>query len=110
MKGKEISETEANRLKDEILGFTNNLKSWLGENVEERINDVMSMMNLATRDQLDGLADKIEALNEKLETLERMEKEREGVAASVAAESPEETPEEETKEDIGEKQEENPEE
>ena len=110
VKGKEISETEANRLKDEIMGFTNNLKSWLGENVEERINDVMSMMNLATRDQLDGLADKIEALNEKLETLERMEKEREGVAASVAAESPEERPEEETKEDIGEKQEENPEE
>ena len=98
VKGKEISETEAKRLKDEVLGFTNNLKSWLGENVEDRINDVMSMMNLATRDQLDGLAEKIEALNEKLEALERMEKEREGIAVEKPEEAPAEVPEESVEE------------
>ena len=110
VKGKEISETEAKRLKDEVLGFTNNLKSWLGENVEERINDVMSMMNLATRDQLDGLAEKIEALNEKLEALERMDKEREDISEGVAVEKSEEATEEVSEESIEEKPEEKPEE
>ncbi len=110
VKGKEISETEAKRLKDEILGFTGNLKSWLGENVEERINDVMSMMNLATRDQLDCLAEKIEALNEKLATLERMEKEGGDIPEGVAVEKPEKAPEDVSEEGVEEKPEEKAEE
>jgi polyhydroxyalkanoate synthesis regulator phasin len=86
VKGKEMSESEALRLKDEILGFTKNLKSWLGDNVEDRIADVLSVMKLATRDQLEELSERIEELNNKLDALERMESEREDSPEGVVTE------------------------
>jgi polyhydroxyalkanoate synthesis regulator protein len=76
VKGREISESEAKRLREEVGGFARNLKGWLGDKVEERIEDMASMMNLATRDQLEELESKIEALNAKLEALEKLEPER----------------------------------
>ncbi len=91
-KGKELSESESKRLKEEIFGFAKNVKSWVGDNVEERVNDMLSMMNLATRDQLDALEVKIDQLNQKLEALTRVEAEREEPAAEVVPEMPGEKP------------------
>ncbi len=70
---KELSESEAGRVKQEITGFTRNMQKWLGGDVEERIEEVLSKMNLATRDQMENLAEKIDELNKKLDVLERME-------------------------------------
>jgi polyhydroxyalkanoate synthesis regulator protein len=70
---KELSESEAGKVKQEITGFTRNMQKWLGGNVEERIEEVLSKMNLATRDQMEKLAEKIDELNKKLDVLERME-------------------------------------
>jgi polyhydroxyalkanoate synthesis regulator phasin len=77
VRAKEVSESEAGRMKKEIIGFVKNLKNWLGENVEERIHSIISTMNLATRNQVDELAEKIDDLNLKLAMMERIESERE---------------------------------
>jgi polyhydroxyalkanoate synthesis regulator phasin len=71
---KELSETEAGEVKKEIFGMVRNLKNWVGANVEERIHNIISTMNLATRSQVEELTEKINDLNTKLAMLERMEK------------------------------------
>jgi polyhydroxyalkanoate synthesis regulator phasin len=76
-KAKDLSESEAGHMKKEVIGFVRNLKNWVGANVEERIHDVISTMNLATRSQVEELAEKIDGVNIKLAMLERMESERE---------------------------------
>lgn len=77
VKAKEVSETEAGEMKNEIIGFVQNFKAWVGSNLEERILDIISAMNLASRSQVEKLSKKIDSLNKKLAMLERMEKERE---------------------------------
>ena len=86
VKAKELSESEAGRVKQEITGFTRGIKNWLGHNVEDRIEEVLAGMNLATRDQVEKLAEKINKLNEKLEILERMQNEPKNCAANVVSE------------------------
>lgn len=83
---KELSESEAGRLKQEITGFTRNMQKWLGGNIEERIEEVLSKMNLATRDQMEKLAEKIDELNKKLDVLERMENRPETPSAGPGSE------------------------
>ncbi|MFO8082734.1 MAG: polyhydroxyalkanoate synthesis regulator DNA-binding domain-containing protein [Desulfobacterales bacterium] len=73
IKAKEMSESEAGRVKKDIKGFTRNIKNWVGGNVEERIEEILSGMNLATRDQVEKLGEKINELNKKLELLKKTE-------------------------------------
>jgi polyhydroxyalkanoate synthesis repressor PhaR len=71
VKEKEITESEGSRLKKEMLGYAENYKSWIGDKIDQRINEVMGMMNLATRDQVITLTEKIESLTETVERLEK---------------------------------------
>ncbi len=71
IKAKELSESEAGRMKHDVKSMTANIKNWLGGNVEERIHGILSEMNLATRDQVERLSEKINELNKKLEGLEK---------------------------------------
>ncbi len=87
VKAEELSESEAGHLKKEVVGFVGNLKNWVGANVEERIHDIVSTMNLATRSQVEELAEKINGLNMKLAMLERLEKEREDSPEGNATEN-----------------------
>jgi polyhydroxyalkanoate synthesis regulator phasin len=86
-KAKELSESEAGQMKNEVIGFVRNLKNWVGANVEERIHDIISTMNLATRSQVEELAEKIDGLNIKLAMLERMESEREDSPVGMGSEN-----------------------
>ncbi|SLM30206.1 PHA accumulation regulator DNA-binding protein [Desulfamplus magnetovallimortis] len=70
VKNKEISKTEGSRLKQEITGFTRSLKSWISEMVDKRVNEVMVMMNLPTRDQFTSLNSRISDLEAKIKELE----------------------------------------
>ncbi len=104
----EISVSEGKRLKDEIFGYTENLKKWVndkvdkrikekfdfdgtsfkkelqgqflfaknkvGDLVDQRINDVLRMMNLPSSEQVKELNKKIESLTRKVDGLERKEK------------------------------------
>lgn len=71
VKDKELSEKEGWRLKKEITGYTENLKNWIGERIDQRLKDVLRATHLATSDQLLDLTKKIEALAEKLERMEK---------------------------------------
>jgi polyhydroxyalkanoate synthesis regulator phasin len=84
---KELSESEAGEVKKEVFGMVRNLKNWVGANVEERLHNIISTMNLATRSQVEELTEKINDLNIKLAMLERMEKEREGSPEEIPVEN-----------------------
>ena len=69
-KEKKISETEANNLKKEIQRYRDNIQKWITKNIDHRINDMLTRMNLANRDQVLELTAKIEDLNTKIEKLD----------------------------------------
>ncbi|MFC1856574.1 polyhydroxyalkanoate synthesis regulator DNA-binding domain-containing protein [Thermodesulfobacteriota bacterium] len=70
IRDKEISESEGSRLKKDILGYADNFKSWIVERVDRRVNEVLGMMNLATKEHVNELTAQIETLTEKVAQLE----------------------------------------
>ncbi len=71
VKEKELSESEGRGLKKEIVHFTTGLKSWVLETIDQRVTEVLGMMNLATTDHLNALIKKVDALNRKMKKLEK---------------------------------------
>ncbi len=71
VKDRELSESEGRNLKKEIIGYTENLKGWIGATIDKRIKEMLEVMNLATRQQVIQLTDVIDALSEKVESLEK---------------------------------------
>lgn len=71
VKDKEISESEGSRLRKEITGYAENIKKWMGDNMDHRIKEVLNVMNLVTKEQLRDLSAKIDALARKIEKLEK---------------------------------------
>jgi len=72
VKDKELSESEGSRLKKDISARADDLKKWLGEKIDQRINHTLNLMNLATKEQVANLTTKIDALTQKVEKLERL--------------------------------------
>jgi polyhydroxyalkanoate synthesis repressor PhaR len=70
VKNKEISIAEAGKLKKEIIGYSNSLKSWISDSIDKQIGEVLQSMNLVTKDQLTALSAKVDALSEKVQQLE----------------------------------------
>jgi polyhydroxyalkanoate synthesis repressor PhaR len=68
---KELSEFEGKSLKKEIASFTSNLKTWIIENIDHRVDEVLKLMNLATKDQLSELMKKVDELTLQVKNLER---------------------------------------
>lgn len=71
VKSKEISESEGSKLKKEILTQTNTFKTWVSDKIDQRVKEILDMMNLATKEQVTSLTAKIEALAEAVERLEK---------------------------------------
>jgi polyhydroxyalkanoate synthesis repressor PhaR len=71
VKEKEISESEGSRLRKEITSYAENIKRWMGDNMDHRIKEVLNVMNLVTKEQVRDLSAKIEALAKKIEKLEK---------------------------------------
>jgi len=81
VKSKEISTSEGTRLKREIMGFTTSLKEWISEAIDKRLKEVLAATNLATKDQVSKLNERIQTLEKKLETFEDIQaKEKKGTA------------------------------
>jgi len=74
VKDKELSKSEGRNLKKEITGYTDSLKAWIQENIDKQINEVLGVMNLASKDQVENLAAKIDQLNKKVAKLEKRKK------------------------------------
>jgi polyhydroxyalkanoate synthesis regulator phasin len=66
-----LSEFEGKSLKKEIFSFTSNLKTWIIENIDHRVDEVLKMMNLATKDQLTELIKKVDELTRQVKDLEK---------------------------------------
>ena len=71
VKDKELSRSEGSKLKNEIVGYTDFLKGWISDIIDKRIRDALDVMNLPTKDRLNELADRIDALTEKVAKLEK---------------------------------------
>ena len=71
VKNKELSRSEGSRLKNEITGYTDSMKSWIGERVDRSINEALVAMNLASRDQVEALSVKIDKLGKEIARLKK---------------------------------------
>lgn len=70
VKSKEITRAEGNRLKKEIIGYTNSIKDWISDTIDKRLKEMLSATNLATKDQVTELKGRIKILEDKLKTYE----------------------------------------
>ncbi len=68
---KEISESEGKNLKNEILGFANNLKSWIIDSIDQRVSDGLKVMNLSSKDQVNELTKRVDELTRKVKELDK---------------------------------------
>jgi len=74
VRDKELSKSEGSRLKKEIIGYTDSLKNWIGDSIDKRVGETLDAMNLSTKDRVNELAAKVEALTERIEKLEASKK------------------------------------
>ncbi|MDM8514636.1 polyhydroxyalkanoate synthesis regulator DNA-binding domain-containing protein [Desulfobacterales bacterium HSG16] len=73
IKDKELSESEGSRLKKDMKKRADDFKKWIGDKIDQRINEVLGMMNLANKEQVSEMTDKIEALTLKVQQLEKLQ-------------------------------------
>lgn len=62
--------------KADVKQYAAKLKSWISEKVDERINTVLGMMNLASKDQLNRLSGEMNAIVERLASIEMLLKKK----------------------------------
>lgn len=67
---KELSESEGKTLKNEMVGYSTGLRKWMKDNIDQRVNEGLSMMNLASQDQVAALTEKVDSLYEKVREIE----------------------------------------
>lgn len=67
---RELSEAEGNNLKEEMLSVTSHLKAWILQNIDSRVAHASKRMNLATREQVVELSEKVDELDRKVRDLE----------------------------------------
>ncbi|MBF0099931.1 MAG: hypothetical protein HQK77_03400 [Desulfobacterales bacterium] len=71
IKNKELSETEGTNLLQDIQAYVTSLKNWITEKVDNRVNEVLSMMNLVSKDQLLQIQSKMDTLYQRIDELEK---------------------------------------
>ena len=72
VKNKEVSRSEAGRLKKDLSNYGDHLKTWIGDKIDHRVDEILNRMNLATKDQVKHLTDQLETLNRKIARLEKV--------------------------------------
>ncbi len=71
VRDKKISEADGSRLKAEIEKYRESVQRWIIRNIDNRVNEILNRMNLASRDQILELTAKIDELNKKISSLEK---------------------------------------
>ena len=71
VKEKELTKSEGSKFKKDISGRADDLRNWIGEKIDQRIDEVLNVMNLATREQAVDLTARIDALTRKVDKLEK---------------------------------------
>lgn len=73
IKDKEISKSEGSRIRADIIGFTKAMKTWISNTIDNRIAEVLNVMNLATKDNVKQLDARIALLENKIKTFELLQ-------------------------------------
>ena len=68
--GVEMSEEEGRKLKDEIQSYAGMFKQWTSEKIDQRVNDVMEKLKIATRQRADALDMRLNQLERRIRDLE----------------------------------------
>jgi polyhydroxyalkanoate synthesis repressor PhaR len=68
--GVEMSEEEGRKLKGEIQAYAGMFKQWTSEKIDQRINDVMEKLKIATRERADALDMRLNQLERRIRDLE----------------------------------------
>jgi polyhydroxyalkanoate synthesis repressor PhaR len=71
VKEKELSESEGKNLKQEVVGFANNLKSWIIDNIDQRVSDALKSLHLSSKAQINDLNIRVDELSRKVAELEK---------------------------------------
>jgi polyhydroxyalkanoate synthesis repressor PhaR len=71
VRDKELSESEGKILKNELVGYSAGMKRWIKENIDTRVKEAISMMNLASIDHVAKLSKKVDELDKRLDKLEK---------------------------------------
>ena len=69
-KGREIDEEDRKDFKQGLLGQAEKLKHWISEKVDQRVNDVVGIMKLVTREELKTVTDTMADLEQRVENME----------------------------------------
>ena len=64
------SEKDRKSLKDGLMGQAEKIKHWISEKIDQRIDDVMTAMHLVTREELNAHADRLTALEKRIQAVE----------------------------------------
>ena len=68
---KEITPSEGSKLKKDMLNRAEDLKKWISEKTDQRVNEALDLMNLASKEQVSQLTKKIDTLTRKVQNLEK---------------------------------------
>ena len=71
VKEKEITPSEGSRLKKDMLNRADDLKKWIAEKIDQRVNEALDLMNLASKEKVSQLTGKIDKLTRKVQNLEK---------------------------------------
>jgi polyhydroxyalkanoate synthesis repressor PhaR len=71
VKEKEITPSEGSRLKKDMLNRAEDMKKWIAEKIDQRVNEALDLMNLASKEKVSQLTGKIDTLTRKVQNLEK---------------------------------------
>jgi len=71
VKEKEITPSEGSRLKKDMLNRAEDMKKWIAEKIDQRVNEALDLMNLADKEKVSQLTGKIDTLTRKVQNLEK---------------------------------------
>lgn len=69
-KGRDAGEEDRKNLIQGLMGQADKLKHWIGDKVDQRMNDMMGAMKLVTREEMKTMIDAVAALEQRVRTLE----------------------------------------
>ncbi len=68
----ELSESEGSRFKTEVMGYAGNLKAWISDKIDQRVTEVLDVMNLVSRDQFQDMENQVQELTRQVEILQAL--------------------------------------
>lgn len=69
-KGRDVGEEDRKDFKQSLLGQADKLKHWISDKVDQRVDDVMGIMKLVTREELKNVIDTVAALEQRVQVME----------------------------------------